>query len=92
MTFLVLLRDLEKNRTIIEKRIETDDWTEESLESPEYDVLREFTMEASQVSIPHNNVDVYIGWWINQGDIEIPYEFFTLIADKKWKVTLDIND
>ena len=37
-------------------------------------------------------VDVYIGWWGNQGTFEIPQRFFRLIAERGWKVAFDIND
>ncbi|HCC22594.1 TPA: hypothetical protein DF272_00210 [Candidatus Falkowbacteria bacterium] len=36
--------------------------------------------------------DVYIGWWGDQGTIDIPVEFIALLAQNKWPLTFDIND
>lgn len=99
MTFQIILRDRssEPCRFLIEEVADIDyenldprvDLAEEETE---VGAIKRFIEKASQIALPHNNIDVYIGWWLDQGGIEIPHEFFALIADREWKVTLDIND
>ena len=55
--------------------------------------FQEFVRMAREtLPLEHSNVDVYIGWWGQQATIEIPREFFQLIAETGWPVTFDIND
>jgi len=96
MHFCVLLRDLsispvkillEENRDL--DQTDRDDLEEGALET---DALSKFTERALNFTPPHENVDVYIGYWIDQGRFEFPFEFFVLITKKGWKVFFDIND
>ena len=91
MTFQIVLRDIssEPCTFAVEEKVQ-DDFAGETEEIRE--AIKRFVVQAYQKTFPHNDVDVYIGWWLDQGCIEFPPEFFNLIAEKKWKVTLDIND
>ncbi|MEK7066522.1 MAG: hypothetical protein AAB965_03070 [Patescibacteria group bacterium] len=62
-------------------------------ERSETEVFTEFVERARSIlPIKERVVDVYIGWWGNQSEFNIPQEFFDLIAETKWPVSFDIND
>ena len=54
--------------------------------------LNDFTARAREIQLPHENFDIYIGFWGDQGTIEFPPDFLKLIVKRGWKVTFDIND
>lgn len=69
-------------------------WSEDD---PEVDGFKaeflDFVRQAEGVVLPtEGKLDVYIGWWGNQGGFAFPVEFFDLISKNRWEVALDIND
>ena len=94
--FQVCLRDLGTSPCKLLVEVNEKDKSELPIEDEDLcdasRALAEFARQADLVTPPHDNVDVYIGWWGDQDTFEIPRAFFELIAKRGWRVTFDIND
>lgn len=93
--FQVCLRDLSTSRHRFLVEVNEKDKSESPIKDTDLcdatRALAEFARQADLVTPPHNNVDVYIGWWGDQDTFEIPKTFFELITKRGWRVTFDIN-
>ncbi|MDO8493181.1 MAG: hypothetical protein Q7S19_01405 [bacterium] len=90
----ICLRDLSKTPCdfIVETQRTFDDEVDLTDLEKEPGAFEEFIREVCRVYPKHLNLDVYIGWWGNQGTFNIPLDFFRMITEYGWPVTFDIND
>ena len=100
MKIVICLRDLSTSpcRNIVEADREYDfERSDPAADVSDYETeqgaFEDFVQQAREVlPIEDQNMDVYIGWWGDQGTFAIPKTFIQLIAETQWPITFNIND
>ena len=93
MLFVVsLFTTATPSKEIIEERIEFEELCHNAPSNPTRCVLARFTRRAAREPWSPGQYRVTITWFEDQGDIDFPMSFLTLVADRKWPVTLGLND
>jgi len=95
MTFAIYLRDLNvRPHKFLIDVVRERDW--ESIEDvseadSEAGALKEFVDKVQGLESIPDNADVFISWFLDQGDVVFSSEFLRFVSEQGWKVTLCVN-
>lgn len=94
MPFNVVLRDLTTRpcTMLVEVAMRDSESIDEDVTNLESEALKEFVLRVQALPSIPNNVDVFISWYTDQGDIVLPREFIVLVYALSLKVTICLND